>query len=59
MWLPIQLLKFTGKIFLEFGGSLVAELAAKKAANWLWEQLPIEEKYPFKFEKWAEPTYIL
>lgn len=57
MWLPI--LKFTGKIFLEFGGSLVAELAAKKAANWLWDQLPKEEKYPFKFKKWEEPTYIL
>lgn len=57
MWLPI--LKFTCKIFLEFGGSLVAELAAKKTANWLWEQLPKEDKYPFKFEKWAEPTYIL
>lgn len=57
MWLPI--LKFTGKIFLEFGGSLVAELAAKKTANWLWEQLPKEETYPFRFEKWAEPTYIL
>lgn len=56
MWLPI--LKFAGKIFLEFGGSLVAELAAKKTANWLWDQ-HTEEKYPFKFEKWAEPTYIL
>jgi hypothetical protein len=57
MWLPI--LKFAGKIFLEFGGGLVAELAAKKTANWLWDQLPPEEKYAFKFEKWAEPTYML
>lgn len=57
MWLPI--LKFMGKLTLEFGGTLIADLAAKKTANWLWEQIPDEDKYPFKFKRWEEPTYIL